>query len=1022
MKKQFLFLLWMTLLPLCGWAGDITVTMGTINKVYGEADPVITVNDFSIVLESGDVWGGDVPTKAALLPYLSYKRVTQGEDVNGTYYFTLIKDAAGLLADHPNWNVVISGQGVVNIFPKPLTHGAITYTIDNAADIVYTGEQWTTGVEFTVKDGTNTLVAGEDYELVDDPYGANLNKGAGTITIKGKGNYDPDSEKTLDFTIKAGLFTSVAFAETPEFVYNREEQTPTYAVKNGEIDLTLGTDFEVSYFTDEARTEGVPAPTNAATYYVKVTGKAGSNYEGTVDESTLDYTIDQKSLADEDITFVVRSTHINKQYTGGELKHIYAGLTVKFGNYELNHTNNVATNEFNISSYANNVNVPAADATDAEKPTITIVGKGNYKDTKSAFFNITPRPITAAEISIDVDDTDLAYDSSEKEPDFTVNDALATVNADLTTDDFEIKEWADNVNAGTASVTITGKGNYSGEKTQNFTIAKATLKIKAKDGQNKNLGTTEPALEWETVEDFGFQGDDTAEDVLSALPTVTRGDGESAGTYAITVDVAGITADNYNVVAVNDPVVYFTINKAGVTIAVGEIDDQTYGYKLPTLDKDAFDFTATGLTGGEEITGLTFVVKKGETTYAAGDMLEVGEYEVIASAAEATSDSYEFEYTASTLTINPLKIIIKAAPQAINYGSEPKIAKNTSGNTTWTNDRVAMYYEDDSTIGKTDFFALYGKWKEDFVESLEWDGYVNIKNPGYVKVNLLAEYDNKNFTVETENGAVTYNGGSIPTAFALNDAAVDNFANIKNFDGQTVDVTLQLNRDQDLPAGTTRTWKAGKWNSLILPFDISVAELSTAFGYAIFNVVDEENSAEGSVQFKLEMGLDGDIPANTPFLIKVNQDIADGTVIDFGTQTIVAPAAAKVEKEIGTTGYKFVGTYEAVDVDKTTPDYYFWYGASEKPARIKSDSENTWTIVPFACYVDQTVAASARDLTFIYEDINGKTTAIRSISADELVNGKNSGEGWYNVNGMKLQGAPAQKGIYIKDGKKVVLK
>jgi hypothetical protein len=61
-------------------------------------------------------------------------------------------------------------------------------------------------------------------------------------------------------------------------------------------------------------------------------------------------------------------------------------------------------------------------------------------------------------------------------------------------------------------------------------------------------------------------------------------------------------------------------------------------------------------------------------------------------------------------------------------------------------------------------------------------------------------------------------------------------------------------------------------------------------------------------------------------------------------------------------------------------------------------------------------------MTFIYEDLNGGTTAIRSISADEIDKSKAYGEGWYNLNGVKLQGAPTEKGIYIKDGKKVVLK
>jgi hypothetical protein len=31
-------------------------------------------------------------------------------------------------------------------------------------------------------------------------------------------------------------------------------------------------------------------------------------------------------------------------------------------------------------------------------------------------------------------------------------------------------------------------------------------------------------------------------------------------------------------------------------------------------------------------------------------------------------------------------------------------------------------------------------------------------------------------------------------------------------------------------------------------------------------------------------------------------------------------------------------------------------------------------------------------------------------------------EGWYTVNGIKLQSAPTEKGVYINNGKKVVVK
>ena len=54
------------------------------------------------------------------------------------------------------------------------------------------------------------------------------------------------------------------------------------------------------------------------------------------------------------------------------------------------------------------------------------------------------------------------------------------------------------------------------------------------------------------------------------------------------------------------------------------------------------------------------------------------------------------------------------------------------------------------------------------------------------------------------------------------------------------------------------------------------------------------------------------------------------------------------------------------------------------------------------------------------EEADGSTTAIRSINADEI-NSKNA-EGIYNLNGVKLNSVPSQKGVYIQNGKKIVVK
>lgn len=422
---------------------------------------------------------------------------------------------------------------------------------------------------------------------------------------------------------------------------------------------------------------------------------------------------------------------------------------------------------------------------------------------------------------------------------------------------------------------------------------------------------------------------------------------------------------------------------------------KTYGDADPdyTTWVAGTDYYVSGLQGDDAIKTITFSRADGENA---------GEYALNAVATVNHPEYYDgpITYNNSKLTINKKELVATVGTQYVTVGTTPE------------------------ELPDADAWSVEGLAFDDTKEDL--GGTLSIPAGAFTttgeKVITLA-ITNTNYTLKdgSKKGKLIVIASDV---LALDDTKADNFEKIVASNGKTLNVTMALKRDQDLPAGTTRTWTAGRWNSLILPFDITIPELSAKFGYAIFNVVDEANSKEGSVKFKLEMGIDGAIKANTPILIKTMDDYDGAKVINFGSKKIVAPAAAKVEKAIGSTGYKFVGTYETVAVDNATPDYHFWIGSTDAPAHIGASSANTWNVLPFACYVDQTANANvpAADMIFTFEDIDGNTTAIRGISSDNADKVKAFGEGWYNLNGVKLQGAPTEKGIYIKDGKKVVLK
>ena len=71
----------------------------------------------------------------------------------------------------------------------------------------------------------------------------------------------------------------------------------------------------------------------------------------------------------------------------------------------------------------------------------------------------------------------------------------------------------------------------------------------------------------------------------------------------------------------------------------------------------------------------------------------------------------------------------------------------------------------------------------------------------------------------------------------------------------------------------------------------------------------------------------------------------------------------------------------------------------------------------FRGYFVMNEAASARE--FVMNFGEGETTGIQPI---RMENGTTPAEGTYDLSGRRIQGQPTQKGVYIQNGKKVVIK
>ena len=750
----------------------------------------------------------------------------------------------------------------------------------------------------------------------------------------------------------------------------------TTHVYDGEVELSKETEYSRSYEGDR---ENVTANVEEANKpYIVFTGKA--NYSGTI---KLPIIVEPRDIAGATIS----------NEDGLVTDKVYTGEQITPATGEISFTEpalNLVVDQDYTVTYGENINAGE------NAGSVTITGTGNYTGQIVKNFNITGASLETA--TVDGIEDSYTYKAEAWEPEFAVSLSETELVKDV---DYTVA-YDENINAGTATITITGIGNYEGsEKNVNFNIEQATLTIKVADAQ-KSFGQLDPTPEV-TIE--GFLGTDEETTNLTGAYTLSHyPNSEDAGTYDWNVVDAGNLV-NYKIKNA-DPQGQLTINAATVFIRPQDVT-KTYSYTLPTLDKDAFDYVAAGLTTGE-IESMTFTVTdaEGNAMYA-GDMLPVGTYTIKASAATPSTGSYTFDYsTTAILTIQKTQLHLYVHNQEVNYGQ--------SANTEVSDQTVsASGLVDD---GVTDLGITI-----EIAENATSIG----THIGAITLNVDNLNPNYNL-IECVAGDLTITGAD---AITLTGAATD-AQTIKDYDCKTVNVTIDFsNRNsRELPVGTARTWEAEKWNTLTLPFDISVKELSKALGYAIVNVIDPEKTVidgtSSTIYGKLTMtGGNGEayvLAANKPFMVKTADGIGT-TPIDFGERYIKYSDDLAVDAGEGA---KFVGSYESILVDRDNHALTYWFllGNYNTWAYITESSPNSWTILPFEGYIDMTANPQVRRLTFYAEEIDGSVTAINNIDADSLESSKQTAEGWYTLNGVKLNGAPTQKGIYIKDGKKIVIK
>ncbi|MCH7407640.1 gliding motility-associated C-terminal domain-containing protein [Belliella aquatica] len=166
--------------------------------------------------------------------------------------------------------------------------------------------------------------------------------------------------------------------------------------------------------------------------------------------------------------------------------------------------------------------------------------KNNYElaFTEGILFAIGKKAIDASDITVDTI-VDLTYNGQVQRPVPLVKEGNKTLTNDV---DYTLS-YADNTNVGTATVTISGIGNYSGTTSQTFVIMKKEIRVLVSN-QIKDYGDEDPELVY-TLDPELF-GDD------EVVGSINRNAGEAVGIYSISLGSLS-AGSNYELLLEGNP-------------------------------------------------------------------------------------------------------------------------------------------------------------------------------------------------------------------------------------------------------------------------------------------------------------------------------------------------------------------------------------------------------------------------------------------------------------------------------------
>jgi len=863
-----------------------------------------------------------------------------------------------------------------------------------------------------------------------------------------------------NLTISADANTTLTYGD----VFNKAAASThvTYdgfVANEGPSDLTGDLTWDTNY---------TPTSPVGGAYSWSPSGQTSDNYNITYNNGNI--TVEPRDIEDTDVTIAEFDalTYNAENRKPTTITGSFKGTAFTDADYNLTYlkavTVNATTGE--ITGTDANTDAEEDEFTNAGLYAVVIAGDGNFTGEVTKLFTINPKTLGIRTV-----DQTVVYDAADHYDDATTVTVGTTIELDglqgddsypddvLTAGTITLTLEKDNevvdeaVNAGVYKVKF---GDMTGVTSANYTlkpfpvgkytISQRVVKITVKN-KSKEFGTTDPykvgvvataadVIVEEGVANQGLLPEDEPNPahVIDAYPMLKREGDEAKGSYDLKLVE---DADHKLVIKMGDDDVTANYDpqfeKGTFTIGEGNIgiwaDTKTKTYGEVTVGQAKAMLTASiiGMNDNEINQIQSAVNAKVVLTVPEGledtDLLPANEEgyaisfadfeaaDVIPAGILANYSSEITKYSENAkFIVNKKALTVKPATQAHLVGEA--VTATANANTIEFSEEVATEADAkaiyDALTLKYNIAYVYGvgdhegELKPEAAEHGKdaSDEPVDTGDGIYVDGIIITEASVNAYNEAANNYTLTAEAGQL-TVSATDVVKFD----AKAEDNSTEDVFDNANRKLNVTI-LNKKLKAGRWYTISLPFATTPFEFCGAIGgYAIF---DRLQKTGDKLSFKISLDA---IPAYTPFLVKVEKEVDLATVV-FNNVFVETPTIVKTEAN---NVWKIVNTIDYAQVDGLV----YWLEATSTESIVLGRSTTGTTFRGFDAYITTLDGKPRSEARIFIEEPDGSTTAISTIAADgEMI----PAEGWFTLNGVKLQSMPTEKGVYINNGKKVVIK